>query len=104
MSHTHHRIFALKHVSLADVDSEATISSYINEIRLLERLSGHSRIVKLYDYEVNQQNGYIQMVTCLTIANLELLRLLTYAPIDLRVWRIRYEHTAGKTTRKTYQS
>lgn len=63
MSHTHHRIFALKHVSLAEVDSEATISSYINEIRLLERLSGHSRIVKLYDYEVNQQNGYIQMVT-----------------------------------------
>ncbi|CAM0139583.1 unnamed protein product [Umbelopsis sp. WA50703] len=92
MSHTHHRIFALKHVSLADVDSEATISSYINEIRLLERLSGHSRIVKLYDYEVNQQNGYIQMI--LECGELDMNTLLAKQqgkPINLNFIRMYWE-------------
>ncbi|KAG2179979.1 hypothetical protein INT43_003766 [Umbelopsis isabellina] len=92
MSHTHHRIFALKHVSLAEVDSEATISSYINEIRLLERLSGHSRIVKLYDYEVNQQNGYIQMI--LECGELDMNTLLAKQqgkPINLNFIRMYWE-------------
>ncbi|KAG2179395.1 hypothetical protein INT44_006241, partial [Umbelopsis vinacea] len=92
MSHTHHRVFALKHVSLADVDSEATISSYINEIRLLERLSGHSRIVKLYDYEVNQQNGYIQMI--LECGELDMNTLLAKQqgkPINLNFIRMYWE-------------
>ena len=42
---------AIKHVSLDKMDVE-TMSGYTNEIALLKRLSGNSRIIRLVDSEV----------------------------------------------------
>ena len=42
---------AIKQVDLSGVN-EAEAQGYINEIKLLERLQGHHRIVTMYDYEI----------------------------------------------------
>lgn len=44
-------IYAIKRVSLDKTDAE-TMSGYMNEIALLKRLSGNSRIIRLVDSEV----------------------------------------------------
>jgi serine/threonine-protein kinase TTK/MPS1 len=44
------KIYAMKEVDLAEAD-DATIESYVNEIRLLERLRGRSSIIQLVAYE-----------------------------------------------------
>jgi Protein kinase domain len=49
-------IYAIKRVSLDKTDAE-TISGYMNEIALLKRLSGNSRIIKLVDSEVKPGPG-----------------------------------------------
>lgn len=46
-----HQTFAIKRVSLDKTDPE-TMSGYMNEIALLKRLEGNSRIIKLIDSEV----------------------------------------------------
>ncbi len=42
---------AIKKVDLSGVN-EAEAQGYINEIKLLERLQGHHRIIRMFDYEV----------------------------------------------------
>ncbi len=49
-------IYAIKRVSLDRTDAE-TMSGYMNEIALLKRLSGNSRIIKLVDSEVKPGPG-----------------------------------------------
>ncbi|KAI0269886.1 kinase-like domain-containing protein [Gloeopeniophorella convolvens] len=49
-------IYAIKRVSLDKTDSD-TISGYMNEIALLKRLSGNSRIIRLVDSEVKPGPG-----------------------------------------------
>lgn len=49
-------IYAIKRVSLDRTDVE-TMSGYMNEIALLKRLSGNSRIIKLVDSEVKPGPG-----------------------------------------------
>ena len=49
-------IYAIKRVSLDKTDAE-TMSGYMNEIALLKRLSGNSRIIKLVDSEVKPGPG-----------------------------------------------
>jgi serine/threonine-protein kinase TTK/MPS1 len=49
-------IYAIKRVSLDRTDSE-TMSGYMNEIALLKRLSGNSRIIQLVDSEVKPGPG-----------------------------------------------
>jgi hypothetical protein len=49
-------IYAIKRVSLDKTDVE-TMSGYMNEIALLKRLSGNSRIIKLVDSEVKPGPG-----------------------------------------------
>lgn len=44
-------IYAIKRVSLDKTDND-TISGYMNEISLLKRLDGNSRIIRLLDSEV----------------------------------------------------
>ena len=49
-------IYAIKRVSLDKTDAE-TMSGYMNEIALLKRLSGNSRIIRLVDSEVKPGPG-----------------------------------------------
>ncbi|CAG8504222.1 10384_t:CDS:2, partial [Scutellospora calospora] len=48
------QVFALKKVSFHKVE-ESTIAGYINEIDLLEKLYGRTRIIKLYDHEIDYE-------------------------------------------------
>ena len=56
MSNTN-EVYAIKRVSLEKTDKE-TLKGYMNEIALLKRLEGNSRIIRLIDSEVrNGQSG-----------------------------------------------
>ena len=58
-------IYAIKRVSLDKTDPE-TMSGYMNEIALLKRLEGNSRIIRLIDSEVRRgpggSRGYLMLV------------------------------------------
>ncbi|VDC02383.1 unnamed protein product [Peniophora sp. CBMAI 1063] len=70
-------ILAIKRVALDQADPE-TIAGYMNEIRLLQRLEGHKRIIRLYDSEVVQgPKSYLNMV--LECGEVDLAKLLTEA-------------------------
>ena len=62
------KIYALKKVSFDKADQSA-IAGYKNEIRLLNRMAerenqmGESRCVRLFDWEVCDEKGYLLMVT-----------------------------------------
>jgi serine/threonine-protein kinase TTK/MPS1 len=49
-------LYAIKRVSLDQTDSD-TMSGYMNEIALLKRLDGNSRIIRLIDSEVKAGPG-----------------------------------------------
>lgn len=49
-------IFAIKRVSLENSDQE-TLQGYMNEIALLNRLAGNSKIIRLIDSEVKLGSG-----------------------------------------------
>lgn len=49
-------IYAIKRVSLDKTDAE-TMSGYMNEIALLKRLEGNSRIIRLVDSELKPGPG-----------------------------------------------
>ncbi|CAG8522132.1 14063_t:CDS:2 [Cetraspora pellucida] len=55
------QVFALKKVSTKKADEQA-IKGYLNEVELLTKLAGRDRIIKLYDHEINLEEGYILMV------------------------------------------
>jgi len=61
------KIYALKKVSFDKADNSA-IAGYKNEIRLLNRMAerenqlGESRCVRLFDWEVCDDKGYLLMV------------------------------------------
>ena len=57
------KIFALKRVRL-DKSDPITIEGYINEINLLNQFKDAEAIVKLFDSEVNTEQGYLHMVLC----------------------------------------
>lgn len=58
-------IYAIKRVSLDRTDAEA-MNGYMNEIALLKRLEGNSRIIRLIDSEVRAgphgAKGYLMLV------------------------------------------
>ena len=58
---SNNRIFALKRVSFERAD-KVTIEGYVNEINLLQKLEKNSRIVRLYDAEINNQKGALSLV------------------------------------------
>ncbi|KAF7422588.1 Dual-specificity kinase, spindle pole body (SPB) duplication and spindle checkpoint function [Pleurotus ostreatus] len=70
-------LFALKRVSLDKTDADA-LHGYMNEIALLKRLDGNSRIIRLYDSELkagpNGSKGYLLMV--MECGEIDLARLL----------------------------
>ena len=58
-------IYAIKRVSLDKTDEE-TMGGYMNEIALLKRLEGNSRIIRLFESEVKPgasgSKGYLMLV------------------------------------------
>ncbi|TPX45609.1 hypothetical protein SeLEV6574_g03781 [Synchytrium endobioticum] len=66
-------LFALKKVNLRGLESDA-IEDYKNEIALLQKLKNNSRIIRLYDAEVNLERGVILMV--LEYGEIDLAHLL----------------------------
>jgi serine/threonine-protein kinase TTK/MPS1 len=58
------RFFALKRVSLDDAD-EAAVRGFKGEIDLLKKLEGVERVIRLYDYELNEDKGTLSVVSIL---------------------------------------
>ena len=82
-------VFAIKRVSLDKTDAE-TMSGYMNEISLLKRLEGNSRIIRLVDSEVKAGGGGSKGLLMLVMecGEIDLARLLQEQqkePMDL-VW------------------
>ncbi|KAF8635910.1 hypothetical protein AX15_000088 [Amanita polypyramis BW_CC] len=71
-------LYAIKRVSLDKTDSE-TMNGYMNEIALLKRLEGNSRIIRLIDSEVKAgpggSKGHLLLV--MECGEIDLARLLT---------------------------
>lgn len=61
MTNSNGQVYAIKKVTFDKVDDNI-LSSYINEVSLLKRLSGRDGIIKLYDAEINKERGYLLMV------------------------------------------
>jgi serine/threonine-protein kinase TTK/MPS1 len=53
--------YALKKVNLEDAD-EVAVQGFKGEINLLEKLKGEERVIRLYDYEMNDEKGILSVV------------------------------------------
>jgi serine/threonine-protein kinase TTK/MPS1 len=58
------KVFALKRVSLEDADENA-VRGYKGEIDLLKKLEGNDRVVRLLDYEMNEDKQTLSVVSSL---------------------------------------
>lgn len=56
------KFFALKRVSLDDADEMAVVG-FKGEIDLLKKLEGVERVIRLYDYELNEEKGTLSVVS-----------------------------------------
>lgn len=56
------KVFALKRVSLEDADENA-VRGYKGEIDLLKKLEGNDRVVRLLDYEMNDEKQTLSVVS-----------------------------------------
>ena len=70
-----HKIFALKRVSLEDVDQLA-ICGYKGEIELLRKLENVDRVVRLFDYEINDERQTLSIL--MEMGESDLNRVLTF--------------------------
>ena len=68
------KLFALKSVSLEDLD-ELTIRGFKGEIELLKKLQDVDRVVRLYDYEINEEKKVLRVL--MDIGELDLRKILT---------------------------
>jgi len=70
-------IFAIKRVSLENSDAE-TLQGYMNEIALLNRLAGNSKIIRLIDSEVKLGTGNTKghLFLVMECGEIDLARLL----------------------------
>ncbi|RFU33571.1 hypothetical protein B7463_g2738, partial [Scytalidium lignicola] len=55
------KIFALKRVSLEDAD-EMAVRGFKGEIDLLKKLESVERVIRLYDYEMNEEKGTLNVL------------------------------------------
>ncbi|GES92648.1 Pkinase-domain-containing protein [Rhizophagus clarus] len=60
-SYKRHALLGRGGITFDRVDDNI-LSSYINEVSLLKRLSGRDGIIKLYDAEINKEGGYLLML------------------------------------------
>ncbi|KAI0345704.1 kinase-like protein [Trametopsis cervina] len=84
-----HEVLAVKKVQLDDSDSE-TMHGYMNEIALLKRLEGNTRIIRLLDSEIKQGSGGSKgmLFLVMELGEVDLAKLLheqQKRPIDF-VW------------------
>ena len=56
-----YKMFALKRVNLEEADA-ASITGYKGEIDLLRRLENVERVVRLFDYEINDEKGELKVL------------------------------------------
>lgn len=56
------KFFALKRVSLDDAD-ESAVRGFKGEIDLLRKLEGVERVIRLYDFELNEEKGTLSVVS-----------------------------------------
>ncbi|KAG8530846.1 uncharacterized protein KY384_004203 [Bacidia gigantensis] len=70
-----YKIFALKRVSL-DEQAESAVQGYKGEIDLLRRLENVDRVVRLYDYEVNEEKKHLSVL--MEMGESDLNRVLTH--------------------------
>ncbi|PNS18525.1 Serine/threonine-protein kinase mph1 [Sphaceloma murrayae] len=56
-----HKLFALKRVKLSDCD-EAAVRGYKGEIDLLQKLNDVDRVVRLYDWELDEARGILHVL------------------------------------------
>lgn len=56
------KMLAMKKVTFSSQDGEAAIRGYKGEIDLLRKLSGVDRVIRLYDWEVNDEKQCLTMV------------------------------------------
>lgn len=56
------QFFALKRVSLDDAD-EMAVAGFKGEIDLLQKLKGVDRVIRLWDYELNEAKGTLSVVS-----------------------------------------
>jgi len=56
------KFFALKRVSLDDAD-ESAVRGFKGEIDLLRKLEGVDRVIRLYDFELNEEKGTLSVVS-----------------------------------------
>ena len=55
------KIFAMKRVNLDDADM-AAIAGYKGEIDLLRKLENEDRVIRLFDYEINEDKGVLNVL------------------------------------------
>ena len=67
------KLFAVKSVSLEDLD-EATVRGFKGEIELLRKLQNVDRVVRLYDFEINEEKKVLRVL--MDIADLDLKKIL----------------------------
>jgi serine/threonine-protein kinase TTK/MPS1 len=65
------KFFALKRVSLDDAD-EMAVRGFKGEIDLLKKLEGVERVIRLYDFELNEDKGTLSVVSVIHL----LIRIL----------------------------
>ena len=91
-------MYAVKRVSLDKTDAD-TMNGYMNEIALLRRLEGNSRIIRLFDSEVKAgpggSKGYLFLL--MECGEIDLARLLSEQmkePMNM-VWVAYYWQQVG---------
>lgn len=70
-----YKIFALKRVNLEDVDP-LTLAGYKGEIDLLKKLENIDRVVRLFDWEINNEKHTLSVL--MEIGESDLEKILTY--------------------------
>ena len=70
-----YKVFALKRVSLEDVD-ELAIRGYKGEIELLRKLENEDRVIRLFDYEINDERQTLSIL--MEMGESDLSRVLNF--------------------------
>ncbi|KAK5150387.1 hypothetical protein LTR04_006819, partial [Oleoguttula sp. CCFEE 6159] len=78
-----YKIFALKKVHLADCD-ESAVRGYKGEIDLLKRLENVDRVVRLFDWELNEQTQSLSVLMEMGESDLNRILQLRLGAVDAR--------------------
>lgn len=73
------KMFALKRVNIENAD-ESTVKGFKGEINLLQKLSNVERVIRLYDFELNEEKHLLSLVSLSLVSDKWYLRFLLCAP------------------------